>query len=402
MCIRDRLNVLEDLTANNEFSIKVLIPPKRVSICLEEEKSLEDKNTVTEYDALVRYTKQMREELKLQDRARMQPAVEVLAEGVSVSADSFRDILYFFGKRSNQKTPADFGLLKQSLIKIGKAILVINKIGGSANVGLISSEYMDLLHTDSFYCPYVRLTMEGGKLTADSSSLTLLEKIVKYSYAPFEDKDRLLSYIQKMDDSVVFIIAMISKLLKYKYVPKEEDIEYQRKETDTQDYELLDYSLRIYLRYWNLWNKSRVMLEETDAALENPYVVLRRYVESRKISKWVKTINYSFKKVDCVGFMFHINLFAMPEMKTFEKHCEIFNGVLVYWQNKLLMRVLGPRLGDHVELTRKAGRKKVKHGKTHKLFKWNGYVSVTKGTKEDVSSPLFLCGLEEALINTMQ
>lgn len=398
----DLLNVLEDLTANSEFKIKVLLPPKRVSITLEEEKDLEDKSTVTEHDALTRYTRQMRKELKLQDKARMQPAIEVLAEGVSVSADNFRDILYFFGKRTSQKTPADFGLLKQSLMKIGKGVLVINKIGGSANVGLISSEYMDLLHTDSFYCPYVRLAMEGGKLTADSSSLTLLEKMVKYSYAPFENKDKLLSYIQRMDDSVVFIIAMISKLLKYKYVYKEEDIEYQRKEADIQDYELLDYSLRVYLRYWNLWNKSRVTLEETDAALENPYVVLRRYVESRKITKWVKAINFSFKKVDCVGFIFHINLFSMPEMKTFEKHCEIFNGVLVYWQNKLLLRVLGPRLGDHVELARKVSRKKAKHGKTHKLFKWNGYVSVTKGMKEDVNSPLFLCGLEEVLINIMQ
>jgi len=396
----DLLNVLEDLTGNNEFKIKVMVPLKKTSTSLEELKNPE--NNATELDILIHFTKRIKNNLILQDNARMQAAIQIITEGVSVSTDNFRDILYFFGKRFNQKNTADFGLLKHSLVKIGKAVLVINKIGGSANIGLISPEYMNLLHTDTLYCPYIKVAMEDGKLTADSASLTLLEKMVKYSYVPFEDRDKLLHFIQGMDDSVVFFVTMISKQLSYKHISKDEDIIYLSKEPEVHDYELLDYSLKIYIRYWNLWNKSRVVFEETDATLENPYVVLRRYVEARKINKWIKAVNCSLGKIDCIGFLFNIDLFKLPEMKTFEKHCEIFNGVLMYWKDKLVARVLGPKLGDHVELVRKARKKKEKDGVKNKLFAWNGYISITKGSKEDILNPQFLCSLEENLIHIKQ
>eukprot|EP01022_Parablepharisma_sp_SALTPOND_P000812 TRINITY_DN105095_c2_g1_i1.p1 TRINITY_DN105095_c2_g1~~TRINITY_DN105095_c2_g1_i1.p1 ORF type:complete len:1013 (+),score=68.10 TRINITY_DN105095_c2_g1_i1:1553-4591(+) len=418
-------NAVEDLTGNNRFKVDVVIPfiqaqagsqreeIKRTKIAKKDKNETEEVKTtevqLAEKEILSEFTKKMQEDLRAQDQARMEPAIKLFAEGPGVTSDTFKDILYFFGKKDLHKTTADFAALKNSLFRIGKTMLLINRTSDYANVGLISPEYMELIHTNTFYCPYLKLTTEGGRLYGSSSALTLLDKMLKCSCVPFESKHTLLEFIQNMDNGLTFFITKLVKSGGYSrktlILEKGQDIMCGDRGNPLK-YELLDYSLRTYLRYWSLLDEYKVILEDKEETKGNPYIELEEYVKDKKIEKWVRKVDHLFdKSMGCSGFLFHKNLFNTPEMKGFAKPSALFNGILLYLHNALEVRLLGPKIGDYVGIKRELLKRKVKieaDNAAATLFEWNGYIRFTKGVKDEIMDPLFLCSLEEKILEIME
>ena len=313
------------------------------------------------------------------------PTIEIIIEGAIISVDSFRDILNYFGKREEQRVSPDFGLLKFSLMSIGSTLLIVNKMSESAYVGLISTEYMNLANNGLYHCPYVKLSMDKGKLTGDSNTLAMLNDIFKYSHIPFESNEDFLNHIQSANDQIIFFISKLKDSIK----SYNNDIMHS---SNMVREELVDFSLRSYLKYWNLTHKLKIFINEKEIKEENPYVKVEKYVEDKKMNKYFKRIDNLYdKSIGGTLFLFHKNL--LIDQNLIEP--EALNGILLYYNNMLEVRLVGQQLGDYIGISRKL----IKNKKS--LFDWGGYVKFTKGTREEIMNPSFLCSLEKKIAEAM-
>lgn len=315
--------------------------------------------------------------------------IEIAAEGVIVSTDSFKDILNYFGKREEQRMSPDFALLKHALANIGNTLLLVNKMSESAYIGLISPEYMSLAKTGLYHCPYLRLTNSEGKLSGNADALSMLDSVLKYSHVPFESREDFLEHVQLANDQVTFFISRLRDGIK----SHKGDIVYS---FDAMKEKLLDFSLKNYLKYWNLIHTLKIVVDDCENKEENPYVKIEKYIEEKKVGKYYRKVDNLFdKSVGGSLFLFHKKLMAESSFVSPEE----LNGVLLYFNNMLELRLAGPRLGDYTAVSRKLVKSKAS-SKT--LFDWGGYVKFTKGSKEEVMNASFLCSLERKMEEVMR
>eukprot|EP00826_Nyctotherus_ovalis_P030350 TRINITY_DN24225_c0_g1_i2.p1 TRINITY_DN24225_c0_g1~~TRINITY_DN24225_c0_g1_i2.p1 ORF type:complete len:288 (+),score=65.90 TRINITY_DN24225_c0_g1_i2:65-928(+) len=274
-------------------------------------------------------------------------------------------------------------------VNIGNTLLLVNKMSESAYIGLISPEYMSLAKTGLYHCPYLRLTNSGGKLLENADALNMLDNVLKYSHVPFETREDFLEYVQSANDQVTFFISGLKENVK----SHKGDVVYS---SDAVKEKLLDFSLRSYLKYWNLVHTLKIVVDDCENKEENPYVKIEKYIEENKSSKYYRKVDNLFdKSVGGSLFIFHRKLMTESSLTSPEE----LNGILLYFNNMLELRLVGPRLGDYTAISRKLLKNKA-NGKG--LFDWGGYVKFTKGSKEEIMNASFLCSVERKVVEAMR
>ncbi len=424
------IDSLEEITGNSGVDVRLEIP-QTVAMVAEEikvhatggrqgatEAKREPETAITpeelaaasEKDLLGQFTQRMHEELRVQEKARLEPAIVFSTRGKGVDIDTFRDMLYFFGKRKdNAHGETDFGKFKLAALRIGRTLLLVSKSGGvTVHVGLFSLEYMSLIQSQTLYCPYMTLSLDKtDKANQNSNLMVLLDKMVRCSAVGLESKQKMMEYIQRMEDGVAMFVTKITpagkKHKRLLTLEKNVDVYVGGREELGLSSDLVDYSLKTYFKYMKLTREVEVKLEGADISDEHPYVKLEKMVAARKLNRWTRSIDHLLEKgVTCSAFLFHHNLFKQTDT---EEPPNIFNGVLLYYQNFLELRLLGPKLGDHVELSRKCyrRRKKLAAGiSAGDLFPWCGYVKIAKMPRAEVFDAAFVCALEEKLMEFMK
>jgi len=379
---------IEILTIDKKEEQKIKQITEKSNEKMEDLQKLEN---ASEVEILSQFTKKMQQDLKIQDLSRLENAINLRFSGNhTIQFDNFKDILYFFGKHIDQKSDTDFGKLKQALFKLGQNIFVINKKDLGIDIGLISVEYMKIIHASTYYCPYMHFQVENGKIVNNSSNMTLLDKMLKCSGLPFENKVQLFDFIQEEYNKglgINFVITRIERTKKMNKkvlsLVKNKDIYYMENNDS-----IIDFSAMNSLKFYNFEHEIPFIFENSTVT-ENPYYKLAKFIEDKNLlSKWIIKIDTNLLDKNTTGLIFHINLFNEPEFKSYQIP---YNGILLYSQNILRKRLLGPDLGNYLDIKRKL--------KKANLFDWNGYIELSKFASEDWVDPIFISSLEEKLEN---
>jgi hypothetical protein len=362
---------------------------------------------VVAYDKFI-YTVDNSQPIKLTNSTNLSNKLLVLSlkdDGAGIAIKEFNQILFSFS--INEKKEYNFfkyGIsLKASAVRLANSLLLISKTQTELSIGMISKGIQVKMATDFILTPVINYIIEegegvGGRRYIPRSnfaqqSLNLILNEIKFM---FKDVSEFFSYINSFETGThIFLYDLkqissikndINNRTNYELLVDFEnrDIIYNCFEIQISDPNYIDGSLKTYLKYLYLKMATvTIHLMGLEVDTSNPFETI--YGISKNESNVVKA-NTNLKledtKTDCVyiegeiykGVFFNKKFYQgiIKEHGVGYSPSEIFNGILIYRNNRLISRFEQNKLGDISFFIKEF----IKHDNLDKLFKISGFVEV--------------------------
>jgi hypothetical protein len=336
--------------------------------------------------------------------------LSVIDDGVGICTKEFNQILFSFSV--NEKKEYNFfryGVsMKTSAIRLANSLLLISKTDEEASVGILSKSLQVKLDTDFILTPIVnfKIKKENGKnnyipkSNFSKQSLSLILHEIKFL---FKEEENFFAYLDSFNTGThIFLYDLkqissikseINKLTNYELLfdIEKKDILFNYFDIQVGEKNYIDCSLHLYLKFLFLKNSHvNVSLLGQKINLNNPlmsfYQVSKNNPEATKISS---NLRCDQKQRNCIyiegeiyrGILFNENYYnslLTANHFNFENSLhsrEIFNGILVYMNNRLVCRFGQNNLGDISYFIKKYLKKEVGNTSDN-LFPISGFIEV--------------------------
>lgn len=306
--------------------------------------------------------------------------LSIIDDGRGMNIKEFNQNMFSFS--INEKKEHNFmryGVsMKTSAIRLANALFIISKTETDLSIGLLSKDLQIKMDTDFILTPIVNYKIDIAdenekkyipRSDYSKQSLNLIMNEIKFM---FNNSDDLFSYIDSFQTGThifLYDLKQISsdknrynKLDNYELLVDfdEKDILFNYFNIQISDRNAIDCSLVNYLKFLFLKHSNiNVTLLKQKINLINPllgiYNITKNTPEAVKVSS---KLTSDEKKCDCVyvegeiykGVVFNDNYFnLLTQSYNFEntiKEREIFNGVLLYRNNRLISRYDQSKFGD--------------------------------------------------------
>jgi hypothetical protein len=337
-------------------------------------------------------------------------------DGCGISTKEFNQILYSFSV--NEKKEYNFfryGVsMKTSAIRLANSFLLISKTNDEASIGLLSKNLQIKLDTDFILTPIVnfKIEKEGGKnnyiprSNYAKQSLSLILQEIRFF---FKEEEDLIKYLNSFNTGThIFLYDLkqissikteLNELTNYELLfdSNSKDILFNYFQIQIGERDYIDCSLNLYLKFLFLKNnKTNVYLMGEKIKMSNPLKTINQVSKNNpEASKVGSGLKYDNKASDCLfiegeiykGIIFNESYYSSLMSSNhfnFENSLnskEIFNGILVYMDNRLVCRFGQNKLGDISYFIKKFMKKKQGENSNYSdfsnsLFPISGYLEV--------------------------
>ena len=348
-------------------------------------------------------------------------------DGVGIPTSEFNKFLYSLStNENNEYNFFKFGIsLKTSAIRLANSFLIISKTKNEVNISLISKNLQNKLDTDYILTPIVNYSYENNltyvaKSNLSQQSLNLILNEIKFL---FFDQDEIFNYITNIKTGThIFLFDLkqitsnkndINELKNYELLFDPyftNDIYFNFFDIQIGEKSFIDGSFKRYIKYLFLKFKEDCdfYLYGKKIILENPikniYEIFKNKTEEEKKIKKLSVIKHNLKyegdKVKAFlinneiynGIIYTEELIKsiMQEYKlkfpnSFEDLSDIpdlFNGILLYSNNRLIARSKQNKFGEIKYFVKKYEKfyEKNKKRKSKFLFPISGYIELPLST----------------------
>lgn len=317
----------------------------------------------------------------------------IIDDGCGISTKEFNQILYSFSV--NEKKEYNFfryGVsMKTSAIRLANSFLLISKTKDEASIGLISKNLQIKLDTDFILTPIVnfKIEKENGKnkyiprSNYAKQSLSLILQELRFFLKEEEDLFKYLNSFSTGTHIFLYDLKQISsaknelnELTNYELLfdNNTKDILFNYFQIQIGESDYIDCSLKLYLKFLFLKNKKiNVFLLGEKISMTNPLKTLNQVSKNNPdASKVGSGLKYDNKQTNCLyiegeiykGIILNENyyssLMSSNHFNFDNSLCinEIFNGILIYMDNRLVCRFGQNKLGDISYFIKKFMKKK--------------------------------------------
>jgi hypothetical protein len=345
--------------------------------------------------------------------------MSIIDDGRGIPVKEFNQTLYSFSVNEKKEYNFfQFGVtMKASAIRLGNSFFIISKTENELSIGILSKNLQIKLSTDLILTPIVNYKIENDKQsppvatnTSTTNTSTNTGNLLNTKYLPksnfatqslnlilnevkfiFSDQNELFNYIETFETGTHIFIYDLRQItssknelnqirnyeLLFDYENKDILFNYFNMQIGERRY--LDCSLKKYLRLMFIKqpNINLTLLDEK-IDLTNPLLSLhnmsRNTHEAVRVFSNLKIPNDT--RADCVyiegtdmykGVLFNENLpKLLRDSYSFNvddlDESEIFNGVLLYRNNRLICRLEQHKLGDISYFIKKYEKMRIKEG----------------------------------------
>jgi hypothetical protein len=333
----------------------------------------------------------------------------IIDDGKGIPIKEFNQNLYSFS--INEKKEYNFfkyGIsMKTSALRLANSFFIISKTETDLSIGILSKNLQIKMDTDFILSPIVNFKIDSMSQSTDgrylprsnfaNQSLNLILNEVKFI---FYDYKELFHYIDSfMIGTHIFLYDLkqisagkdLNQLTNYELLFDDEkkDIMFNYFNIQIGEGSFIDCSLKTLLKFINLrsLNNINVRLFDERVNMSNPLLsisnISKNTSEAIKISSNMKTEE---KEANCFlidgeiykGLFFNPTYFNILSStynfeNTFEEK-EIFNGILLYRNNRLISRFGQQKFGDISYFVKKY--MKCKDEDNFIFFKTSGYLEL--------------------------
>jgi len=385
---------------------------------------------VKSYDRRI-YTKSVRENKPedletVKDFSDKMIVLSIIDDGKGINIIDFNQIMHSFS--TNEKKENNFfkyGIsMKTSAIRLANSFLIISKTESEASISLLSKNLQVKLDTDFILSPIVNFKIDNtvkindmleegpykkyitrSHMAIQSLNLILLE--IKFM---FPNENDLFNYLESFETGthiVLYDLKQISlnkkdinQLTNYElfFDYENKDILFNLFQIQTGEKSYIDCSLQNYVKFLFLKHpKKNLYLYGRKVSLINPlltvYNISKNVPEAVKIGFNLKT---DIKSSDCMfidgeiykGILMNENYFETLSKSnnfnfetTFEEK-DIFNGILLYRNNRIVCRLEQNKLGDISFFIRKYEKLSKKENFEQNFFPVSGYIEMPSSCYE--------------------
>jgi hypothetical protein len=346
--------------------------------------------------------------------------LSITDDGNGININDFNQIMYSFS--TNEKKEHNFfkfGIsMKTSAIRLANSFLILTKTENEASIGLLSKNMQIKLDTDFILSPIVNFKInhtikindieaEGwnkkyiprSNLAIQSLNLILVE--IRFL---FKNEYDLFNYFESFETGTHILLCdlkqislnkkELNQLTNYElfFDYENKDILFNLFYIQTGERNYIDCSLKNYIKFIFLKHVNKnLFLYGRKVSLINPllsvYNISKNVPEAVKIGFNLKT---EIKKSDCMlidgeiykGILMNENYFeSLSKTYNFNfdtsyEEKEIFNGVLLYRNNRLVSRLEQNKLGDISFFIRKYEKLTLKENFEQFFFPVSGYIEL--------------------------
>jgi hypothetical protein len=329
-----------------------------------------------------------------------QTILTIKDDGKGISFPEFNQIMYSFSINQNKECNYfQYGLnLKTSAMKLANSFLLISKTDSNISIGLISKSLQIKIESDLILTPVVnyKITKNENEITYipisnyPKESIHLIFEEISFLFKTQTEFETYLNSFNTGTHIFLYNLKLNNEnQLDFIFDKNKPDIYYSLftniiGEENTEKY--IDVSLVQYLNFLFLKHPShtKIHLFNTKLTLQNPYYDIKKLSTNNSECKHITKLKYDDNnKVNCFniegenykGIMFNKEYVMQLGNELISdtediKDCErFFNGVLVYKENVLVMRIGQNKLGEMAYFIKKANCNKM-------FFGVNGYVQL--------------------------
>jgi hypothetical protein len=350
-------------------------------------------------------------------------------DGAGISIKEFNQILFSFS--INEKKEYNFfkyGIsLKASAIRLANSVLIISKTETELSIGMISKNIQVKMSTDFILTPVVNFIIEktdnifpniNGSTNSYTTNHNSQRSVNNNKYIPrsnfaqqslnlilnetkfmFKDTADFFDYIEGFETGTHILLYDLKQISSHKselnnrknyellFDFDNKDIMYNCFDIQIGNSSYIDSSLSTYLKFFNLRNDSGINIHLMGMPLDikNPLFTLYNIVKNEaNVAKANSNLKIEDISTECVhidseiykGVLFNKKFYA----NLVKDNCldlnfnsqEIFNGILLYRNNRLISRFEQNKLGDISFFIKEY----IKHDSLDKLFKVSGFIEV--------------------------
>lgn len=333
-------------------------------------------------------------------------------DGCGISIKKFNKLIYSFSVNpNNEYNFFKYGLsLKASALRLANSFFIISKTENSLSIGLLSKNLQNKYNTEFIITPIINYAISHDKKytpvsTMPYQTLNLIINEVKFMFFSSEELFNYIDSFEKGNFPIkigthIFLYdlkqfsnspSQINTLPNYElyFDLEKKDIYFNYFKIQIGENHFIDCSLKNYIKFLFLRQPEiSIYLMEEKINLVNPIVSLhnvsRNFGEILKISSlkadMPNTNEVFIESENYKGFLFNETFFDnYIRSSVFEKNFEekeVFNGVLLYQNNRLVSRFEQNKLGDIYFYVNKYQKKYMMDCGKAKVFPVSGYIEV--------------------------
>lgn len=344
--------------------------------------------------------------------------LSITDDGKGLSIKEFNQVFYSFSvNEKKEHNYFKYGIsLKTSAIRLANSFMLVSKTEDDFSVGLMSKNLQTKLDTDYIMTVIVNYVIqkEGEKKYVPRSNFAQqsLNLILNETKFMFKDEEAFISYVDTINTGTHIILydlkqvspakSDLNKLENYELLFdfEEKDILFNYFDIQISERSFIDASLVTYLKFLFLKNRSiniSVLGQKVD--IKNPLLSIMNLSKTMPGVGAVKIANNlrcDDTPADCIciegeiykGILFNHSYFAsLANICNFENSFnekEIFNGILLYRDNRLVCRLDQDKLGDICYFVRKFEDYEADSDKS--FFAVSGYIELPAATHHTLSN----------------